>query len=149
MLSAQGGYVRGYQAGGVVGPNVGTPAGFDSDATLEAINKLVNTTESVREAIVNLGTAMPQPTDQGKGMQEGVVGGGATTNNITFHINVEGGGETESESSSEQTGGGGRKEKEKRERDMKALGESLEMVVLKVLLEQKRPGGILYSPKGA
>jgi hypothetical protein len=124
---------------------------MDSDATVSAINKLVTTTESVKQAIVAQTTAMTSPTQQGQAMQEGIVGGGATTNNITFHINVEGNGNIRggAGNNAEEKDDAGNEEgaKEQRKKDMKEFSEGLEMAVLKVIVEQKRPGGLLYSPR--
>jgi hypothetical protein len=148
ILANRGGHVRGYQSGGLVGPNVGIPAGIDGDGSLEAINKLISTTDSVREAIVGLGAALA-PTQQGQAMEQELVGGGAPTNNITFNITVEGNGDVTG-----GAGGGNKDEngneetrKEQRQKDMQEMSASMEMAVLKVILEEKRPGGVLYDPR--
>jgi hypothetical protein len=150
ILAARGGHIRGYQAGGLVGSNVGIPAGIDGDGSMEAINKLISTTDSVREAIVGLGTALA-PTQQGQAMEQEVVGGGST-NNITFNITVEGNGnvtggaggagnDDRDENGNEET------RKQQREKDMQEMSATMEMAVLKVILEEKRPGGVLYDPR--
>jgi hypothetical protein len=147
ILANRGGYIRGYQAGGLVGPNVGIPAGIDGDASVEAINKLISTTDSVREAIVGLGTALA-PTQQGQAMEQELVAGGGQTNNITFNITVEGNGEVKGgQGGNRDENGNEETKKQDREKEMMEMSENLEMAVLKVILEQKRPGGALYDPR--
>ena len=149
ILASRGGHIRGYQAGGLVGPNVGIPAGVDDGGSVEAINKLISTTDSVREAIVGLGTALA-PTQQGQAMEQEVMGGGST-NNITFNITVEGDGNvtggTGGSGDGKDENGNEETRKQQREKEMQEMSASLEMAVLKVILEQKRPGGVLYNPK--
>ena len=149
ILASRGGHIRGYQSGGLVGPNVGVPAGIDSDGSAAAINRLISTTDSVREAIVGLGATLGT-TQQGQAMEQEVMGG-APTNNITFNITVEGNGDVTGGAGGGDQGkdenGNEETRKQEREKEMQEMSASLEMAVLKVILEQKRPGGVLYNPR--
>ena len=89
-------------------------------------------------------------TQQGQAMEQEVVSG-ASTNNITFNITVEGNGDVTGGAGGGDQGkdenGNEETRKQEREKEMQEMSASLEMAVLKVILEQKRPGGVLYNPR--
>ena len=144
--------VRRYAQGGYVAPDTGAPAPMSnlggSEETLAQLRDLVTATDSVREAIESLGAVMTQPTMQGQNLEAGTVGAavGGQTNNISINVNVEGGSRQAASSTTDDAGNeeGGKKENIQ---EMEGFAELLEVAVMKVIMEQKRPGGLLYDPQ--
>jgi hypothetical protein len=109
----------------------------------------VTATTSVREAIEALGQVMTQPTMQGQALEAGTVGaatGAGQTNNISISVNVEGGENRKQSGSSAEGGGGDDTDKKENLQEMEGFAELLETSIMKVIMEQKRPGGLLYNP---
>ena len=146
--------VRKYAQGGYVAPDTGASAAMPmgglggSEETLAQLRDLVTATDSVRQAIESLGAVMSQPTMQGQGLEAQTVGaaaGGGQTNNISISVNVEGGTRQASANATDEAGNEeiGKKENQQQ---MEGFAELLETAVMKVIMEQKRPGGLLYDP---
>ena len=145
---------RGYAQGGYVAPDTGgTPAAQmgnlgGSEETIMQLKDLVTATTSVREAIEALGQVMTQPTMQGQALETGAVGAASAgqTNNISISVNVEGGENRKQSGSSAEGGGGDDTDKKENLQEMEGFAELLETSIMKVIMEQKRPGGLLYNP---
>ena len=75
----------------------------------------------------------------------GAAAGGGQTNNISISVNVEGG---TRQASANATDDAGNEEvgKKENQQQMEGFAELLETAVMKVIMQQKRPGGLLYDP---
>ena len=148
------GNMKGYAEGGYVGaglPSLST--GGDSGGgsnTFDVVNqnlvKLIDSVDGVRDSIEqDSGEDSPNRSSSGgsKGTRE-------IANNISITVNIDKNGEVSGRSENDnQEGSGGKgdgdeKDQDRKDKDKnKALGQMMEMEILKVITEQKRPGGLL------
>jgi hypothetical protein len=148
------GNMKGYAEGGYVGaglPSLST--GGDSgggsnsfDVVNQNLVKLIDSVDGVRDSIEqDSGEDSPNRSSSGgsKGTRE-------IANNISITVNIDKNGEVSGRSENDsQEGSGGKgdgdeKDQDRKDKDKnKALGQMMEMEILKVITEQKRPGGLL------
>jgi TP901 family phage tail tape measure protein len=150
------GQVTGFAEGGPVGtslPSVGGGGANQQDNSrnqfVESITKLVKSLEQLNKGI----------EEQNRGAKDQAEGGGTTsdstgtsgvTNNINISVNVDQNGKTTDSTKQEDQSGGTKEEtdQEKFKKTMersRVLAELLRQQVLKVLVEEQRPGGVLYQ----
>jgi hypothetical protein len=149
------GQVQGFAEGGPVGtnlPSVGMDQNTQQDNSrnqfVESITKLVKSLEQLNKGI-------EEQNRETKTQNEGATdttesGGGGVTNNININVNVDQNGKTTNSTTQEDQGSGTNQEtdQEKFKKTMersRVLAELLRQQVLKVIVEEQRPGGVLYQ----
>ena len=81
--------------------------------------------------------------DKSKSEENKTSSTGGLTNNITISVNITNEGSSSSSSQESKSGDTSREQ----ESQGKALSQQIESKVVEVLIQEKRPGGMLYSPK--
>jgi hypothetical protein len=144
--------IKGYAQGGYVGSGLPTlSAGGDSTGgtnTFDTVNqnlvKLIDSVDGVRETIETQGGEDSPSKSTSRGSSREVA------NNISITVNVDKSGkvssrnENDSQNSKGGEGGGDEKDSDRKDKEKnKKLGEMMEVQILQVITEQKRPGGLL------
>ena len=146
--------IKGYAQGGYVGSGLPTlSAGGDSTGgtnTFDTVNqnlvKLIDSVDGVRETIETQGSE----DSPSKSTSRGGKGSREIANNISITVNVDKSGkvssrnENDSQNAKGGEGGGDEKDSDRKDKEKnKKLGEMMEVQILQVITEQKRPGGLL------
>ena len=149
------GQVSGFAEGGPVGtvlPSVGGGSNQQDNSRnqfVESITKLVKSLEQLNKGIEeqNRGT---KDQAQGGANTSDSTGASGVTNNISINVNVDQNGKTTDSTKQEDQSSGTKEEtdQEKFKKTMersRVLAELLRQQVLKVIVEEQRPGGVLYQ----
>jgi TP901 family phage tail tape measure protein len=131
---ADKGQMRGYAEGGLVGRNISTPQGDTGDRMTETMLRLANATEALKDTFEK-----DKPTgDKREGQPQEEKGSGGNSTNVSININISKTGEVSSEKDS-----GGKSDDKKDAEDSRKLADQLEAMVLKIIQEQQRDGGLI------
>jgi hypothetical protein len=148
------GQVTGFAEGGPVGtalPSVGGGGANQQDNSrnqfVESITKLVKSLEQLNKGIEEQNRGAK---DQAEGTTSDSTGTSGVTNNISINVNVDQNGKTTDSTKQEDQNSGTKEEtdQEKYKKTMersRVLAELLRQQVLKVIVEEQRPGGVLYQ----
>jgi TP901 family phage tail tape measure protein len=148
------GQVTGFAEGGPVGtslPSVGGGGANQQDNSrnqfVESITKLVKSLEQLNKGIEEQNRGAK---DQAEGTASDSTGASGVTNNISINVNVDQNGKTTDSTKQEDQNSGTKEEtdQEKFKKTMersRVLAELLRQQVLKVIVEEQRPGGVLYQ----
>jgi TP901 family phage tail tape measure protein len=149
------GQVSGFAEGGPVGtvlPSVGGGSNQQDNSRnqfVESITKLLKSLEQLNKGIEeqNRGT---KDQAQGGATTSDSTGASGVTNNISINVNVDQNGKTTDSTKQEDQNSGTKEEtdQEKFKKTMersRVLAELLRQQVLKVIVEEQRPGGVLYQ----
>jgi len=150
------GQVTGFAEGGPVGtalPSVGGVGPNQQDNSrnqfVESITKLVKSLEQLNKGIEEQNKGAKAQAEGGATTSD-TTGAGGVTNNINISVNVDQNGKT-TDSTKEEDQTGSNKEETDQEKFKKTmersrvLAELLRQQVLKVIVEEQRPGGVLYQ----
>jgi len=148
------GQVQGFAEGGPVGtglPSVGGGANTQQDNSrgqfVESMTRLVKSLEQLNKGIEEQNRESKDKSETGSSSSESSTG---VTNNININVNVDQNGKT-TDSTKEEDQSGGSKEENNQEKFKKTmeksrvLAELLRQQVLKTIVEEQRPGGVLYG----
>ena len=148
------GQVSGFAEGGPVGtslPSVGGGGANQQDNSrgqfVESITKLVKSLEQLNKGIEEQNRESKDNSETGSSSSESSTG---VTNNISINVNVDQNGKTTDSTKQEDQNSGTKEEtdQEKFKKTMersRVLAELLRQQVLKVIVEEQRPGGVLYQ----
>jgi hypothetical protein len=150
------GQVTGFAEGGPVGtalPSVGGGGANQQDNSrnqfVESITKLVKSLEQLNKGIEEQNRGAKDQA-QGGATTSDSTGASGVTNNISINVNVDQNGKTTDSTKQEDQSSGTKEEtdQEKFKKTMersRVLAELLRQQVLKVIVEEQRPGGVLYQ----
>jgi hypothetical protein len=148
------GQVQGFAEGGPVGtglPSVGGAPNTQQDNSrgqfVESITRLVKSLEQLNKGIEEQNRESKDNSETGSSSSESSTG---VTNNINISVNVDQNGKTTDSTKQEDQSGGSKEEndQEKFKKTMeksRVLAELLRQQVLKTIVEEQRPGGVLYG----
>ena len=148
------GQVQGFAEGGPVGtglPSTGGAVDTQQDNSrgqfVESITRLVKSLEQLNKGIEEQNRESKDNSETGSSSSESSTG---VTNNISINVSVDQNGKTADSTKQEDQSGGSREEndQEKFKKTMeksRALAELLRQQVLKTIVEEQRPGGVLYQ----
>lgn len=152
------GQISGFAEGGPVGtglPSIGTGVGGnqqDNSKTqfVEALSKLLKGLEQLNRTVEEQTREMKDKAETEVSRTEGESAGGGVTNNININVSVDQNGQTteNSKQESQDQGGDDMSDQEKFKKTLersRVLAELLRQQILKVLVEEQRPGGVLYQ----
>lgn len=151
------GQVQGFAEGGPVGtglPAIGTgnnSQGQDNRVQfVEALNKLLKSLDQLNKSVEDQTREMKDRTETETQTTETETTGGGVTNNITISVNVDQNGKTTDTQKQEgqDSGGNDMSDQEKFKKTLersRMLSELLRQQILKVIVEEQRPGGVLYQ----
>ena len=112
-----------------------------SDEVAQNLMKLIDVAQNIQKTLEESDSSKGGNVD-GAEVKSG--GGQLITNNVTVTVNVSGGKEATSEVSSSKEGGDKKSEEANPEQN-EQFAEMLHGVVIKTIIEQQRPGGLLYD----
>jgi hypothetical protein len=150
------GQVTGFAEGGPVGtalPSVGGGGANQQDNSrnqfVESITKLVKSLEQLNKGIEEQNRGTKAQAEGGANTSDST-GASGVTNNISINVNVDQNGKTTDSTKQEDQSSGTKEEtdQEKFKKTMersRVLAELLRQQVLKVIVEEQRPGGVLYQ----
>ena len=150
------GQVTGFAEGGPVGtslPSVGGGGANQQDNSrnqfVESITKLVKSLEQLNKGIEEQNRGAQSQAEGGASASDST-GTSGVTNNINISVNVDQNGKTTDSTKQEDQNSGTKEEtdQEKFKKTMersRVLAELLRQQVLKVIVEEQRPGGVLYQ----
>ena len=153
------GQVPGFAEGGPVGtvlPSVGLGTTNEDNKNdnsrtqfVEALSKLLKSLEQLNKSVEEQTREMKDKAETQAQTTESTEGGGVT-NNITISVNVDQNGQTSESKTSENQdqSGNDMNDQEKFKKTLersRILAEMLRQQILKVLIEEQRPGGVLYQ----
>jgi hypothetical protein len=150
------GQVTGFAEGGPVGtalPSVGGGGANQQDNSknqfAESIMKLVKSLEQLNKGIEEQNRETKSQSEGGATTSDST-GAAGVTNNISISVNVDQNGKTTDSTKGEDQTGNNQEEtdQEKFKKSMersRLLAELLRQQVLKVVVEEQRPGGVLYQ----
>jgi TP901 family phage tail tape measure protein len=122
-----------FQNGGLVG----TPgAAADSYASNDGFNEIISKLGEIASAFKNPPNVR-EPSRQNIARQNNE--GNSLVNNISISVNVDKGGNVETKTNSDKADN----DKKNKQDNQRQLGELIKQSVVKVIIEQKRPGGLL------
>ena len=147
------GQVQGFAEGGPVGTGLPSINGKDQENNdskkgfTDSLVKLVKSLDSLNRNIEEQNQGARDQENQGKKTnQEGMTG---VTNNININVSVDGQGKTKESTDEQTTGqenaGASQEQMRKSLERSRMLSEMLKAQVLKVIIEEQRPGGVLYQ----
>jgi TP901 family phage tail tape measure protein len=147
---------QGFAEGGPVGTGLPSVVGGGSNQQdnsrsqfVDSITKLVKSLEQLNKGIEEQNKDSKVKTNGGSESSDSSSSG--VTNNISINVNVDQNGKTTDSKKEEDQSGGGSKEETDQEKFKKTmeksriLAELLRQQVLKTIVEEQRPGGVLYG----
>ena len=152
------GQISGFAEGGPVGtglPSIGALSdqnGQDNSKAqfVEALTKLLKSLDQLNRSVEDQTKEIKDKSDLQETSTQDTTQGGGVTNNINISVNVDQNGQTSNDKKDENqdSQGNDMNDQEKFKKTMersRVLAELLRQQILKVIVEEQRPGGVLYQ----